>query len=77
MGKQFIQVASPSALTSVFLAECDDGCIAYSVSNKIHYGLYKTNTSLPNLGDIQPADGAPIAGYINSLALWKPLLTGG
>lgn len=73
MGKTFIAVQSPTELTSIFIAECEDGCIAYSTSNTKHYALYKTNVALPNLGEFQPAQGAPIAGYINSLAIWKPL----
>jgi hypothetical protein len=77
MGKMFVTVQVPTELTSIFIAECEDGCVAYVVSEQLHYALYKTNVSLPNINQYQPAQGAPIAGYINSLAIWKRLSVAG
>lgn len=77
MGKTFVEVQVPTELTSIFVAECEDGCIAFVASEQLHYALYKANTTPPNINQYVAADGAPIAGYPGKLPIWKRLLTGG
>lgn len=72
-----MEVAVPSQLTSIFVAECEDGCIAFVQSEQLHYALYKQNTSPPNLNQYVAADGAPIAGYPGNLPIWKRWPGGG
>jgi hypothetical protein len=73
MGKMFVAVSGQAELASVFVAEFEDGAIAYSVSETLHYSLVK-DTHVPGFitppGSVIPANGSPIAG--NPFAAWIP-----
>lgn len=73
MAKTLVSVASSAELTSVFVSECEDGCLGWSAADRKYFSLNKNFPSggVVPPGSVVPADGSPIAG--NAAALWVKL----